>query len=125
MKTKNVTISLLLVLALLGFAIIKRWQEPRRKELFSRRPSQLVFTAYALCRMDCYNLSRAEVLQVMRKGVVLLNKSKSQPCPIYALQGRTAVGRYIRVLFEQCQANTRVINCYDLRKETSCNCPVI
>jgi hypothetical protein len=127
MKPKNVTFSLLFVLAILVFAIIKKWQEPRRNEPFSRQPSQLIFTAYALCRMECYNLSREDIVSIMHKGVILLNKSNrnSRPCPIYALQGRTAAGRYIRVLFEQCQASTRIIGCYDLQKETSCPCPVL
>jgi hypothetical protein len=126
MKAKNVSISLIIVLLILGYAIIKTWQEPKKKEPFIRQSGQLVFTSYALCRMDCYHLNREDILFVMRKGVILLNKSnrRSYPCPIFALQGRSVKGRYIRVLFEQCQASTRVIGCYDLHEENECNCPV-
>lgn len=126
MKPRNVIFSLLLVLVVLGYAIIRIWQEPRGKEPFVRQSSQLVFTAYALCRMECFELSREDVIQIMRKGVVLLNRSnrKHQPCPMYTLQGHTALGRYIRVIFEQCQGSTRVVACYDVYDEKGCDCPV-
>ena len=126
MKPKNVILSLLFVLVVLSYAIFRRWQEPKRKEPFGRQPSHLVFTAYALCRMNCFDLSREDVILVMRKGVILINRSNrnNQPCPMYTLQGRTAAGRYIRVLFEQCQGSTRVVGCYDIHGEKGCDCPV-
>ena len=96
--------SFILLLFILGFVFLRRWQEPGIKEPFNRQPDQLVFTSYALCRMGCYNLRREDILLVIYKGVILLNKSNgsSHACPIYALQGKTLKGRSIRVLFEQC-----------------------
>lgn len=126
MKPRNVILSLILVLVVLSYAIIRKWQEPKKKESFGRQPSQLVFTSYALCRMECFELSREDVILIMRKGVILLNRSnrKNQPCPLYALQGHTTAGRYIRVLFEQCQGSTRVVGCYDVYDDKGCGCPV-
>jgi hypothetical protein len=126
MKPRNVVFSLLLVLGILAFAILRKWQEPQKQGLFNRHPGKLVFTAYSLCRMNCYAISREDVSDIIRKGVILLNKSnsRSRPCPVYALQGHTANGQYIRVIFEQCTGSTRVISCYFLKKEISCDCPI-
>jgi hypothetical protein len=46
----------------------------------------------------------------------------ARPCPVFAIQGRTASGKSIRAFFSQCVKATTVISCYDLTEDTTCHC---
>ena len=125
MKSKGATYTLIVILVLLGLWLVSRWQEPARRELFDRTPDRLEYTKHAICRMDCRQISRKEINEIMEKGVINLSKSdrRDRPCPTYALQGRTSDGDYIRVIFAQCDDETRVVTCYNLEKDFDCDCP--
>ncbi len=125
MKSKNASYSLMLVLILLAFAVFKLRSEPKQKEAFDRTPSELIYTKHALCRMDCRKISKADIDEVMKEGVINLAKSdkKDRPCPTFALQDRTDKGQYIRVIFAECNGITKVVTCYNLEKDFVCNCP--
>jgi hypothetical protein len=126
MKSKTATYTLIIVLVLLGIFLISRWQEPVRKEIFDRDPDELVYTKHALCRMECRQISKNEIMEIMKKGIINLNRSnrRDKPCPTYALQGRTSDGDNIRVIFAQCIEQTKVVTCYNLEKDFDCpdNC---
>ena len=123
MRSRNVVWTLLLILGLMLWAVYKRWQEPRQKEPFDRT-APLAFTAFALCQMECKNISKETLLEVMQKGLIHYNKSNRRrwPCPTYALQARTKNQRYLRVVFEQCNSKTNVLFADDLEKGDSCQC---
>jgi len=125
MKPKQATYTLIIVLVLLFIFIYKRWQEPLRKEAFDRTPAQLYYTKHALCRMDCRQISRKDIGEIMRKGIINFNKSnrRERPCPTFALQGQTSDGEKIRVIFAQCNDETKVITCYNLEEDFECDCP--
>ena len=125
MRSKRATYSLYIVLVLLLIFLITRWQEPQKKEIFDRTPDELVYTKHALCRMNCRQITRAEIEEIMEDGIINLNKSKrrDRPCPTYALQGETSDGDKIRVIFAQCDDVTKVVTCYDLEKDFTCDCP--
>lgn len=125
MKSKNATLSLLLILAVLTVALLKWRQEPKLKEAFDRTPKVLQFTSGARCRMVCRQISEAEIREIMKKGIINFNRSnrRGQPCPIFALQGRTGNGASIRVHFSQCAEATTVMDCYNLERDTECACP--
>lgn len=125
MKTKNATLTLLLILVLLAIAFLRINNEPSKKEAFDRTPSSLIYTKHALCRMSCRQINKKEIAEVMKKGLIHFNKSdrRAKPCPTYALQARTSEGQYVRVIFAQCDEQTKVITCYDLEKEYPCDCP--
>jgi hypothetical protein len=125
MKSNNATLSLLLVLLVLAVAVLKWRQEPARKEAFDRAPEALHYTPDARCRMDCRQISEGDIKEIMKKGVIHFNRSnrRSQPCPTFALQGRTAKGTYLRVHFSQCTDQTTVLNCYNLERDVPCRCP--
>ncbi len=125
MKQGRATLSLLLILVLLVVFIYKRWQEPVRGELFDRTPSSLIYTKHALCRMNCRHISREDIAEIMKKGIIHLGKSDrfDKPCPTYALQGETSDGEKLRVIFAQCEKETKVITCYNLEEEFECHCP--
>ena len=124
MKPKSVVYTLLCVLFLLLLAMNQSRLEPKKREPFGRQPGKLAYTGQALCVMDCRGISKEQIAEIMEKGIIHFNRSdrRARPCPIYALQGRTAGGAYIRVLFEQCPGETSVVNCYNLEEERSCSC---
>ena len=125
MKPKQATYSLIIVLVLLFVFIYKRWQEPVRKEIFDRHPSHVYYTKHALCRMDCRHISKNEIEEIMRNGIINFNKSdrNDRPCPTFALQGETIEGDKLRVIFAQCSDETKIVTCYNLEKDFECHCP--
>lgn len=125
MKRKNAFLPLLLLGLVFVAFLIRRWNEPKQKEAFDRHPAKIIYTKHALCRMNCRHISREEIGEILEKGAINFNKSNSRggPCPVYALQGRTATNEYIRVIFAQCPAETKIITCYNLEEEFSCHCP--
>jgi hypothetical protein len=125
MKSRNVILSLVLILGIVIFLFIKwRINEPVRKEAFNRKPSYIEYTADALCLMNCRHISKEDINTVMRKGVILFSKSnlRNQPCPTFTLQGFTDQGENIRVFVTQCRAVTRILACYNLKKDFQCDC---
>lgn len=75
--------------------------------------------------MDCRQIDKGEIQEIIEKGLINFNKSnrRGRPCPTFALQGRTASGENIRVIFAQCPSETRVITCYNLEEKFACDCP--
>lgn len=125
MKPIRVIVSLFIVLALFLVFIYKRWEEPSKKEIFDRHPAHLYYTKHALCRMDCRHISKEDVDEIVQRGIINLNKTNryDRPCPTFALQGETDEGESIRVIFAQCSDETKVITCYNLKKDFECDCP--
>jgi hypothetical protein len=115
---------LLLVLLFLAF-IIRRWNEPVKKEVFDRTPATLTYSKHARCRMQCRQIDENEVQEIMRRGIINFNRSnrRDRPCPTFALQGKTSSGEKLRVIFAQCPSETTVVTCYNLEEEFSCGCP--
>lgn len=124
MRSRNVIITLILLASIFLFAIYKKRQEPLPKEAFDRTPARLRFYAFARCRMNCIMITENDIKTIMQKGVINMNKSnrKLGPCPVFAVQARVRSG-YVRIVFEQCRNSTYVVNCFNLEKETACDCP--
>lgn len=75
--------------------------------------------------MSCRHITQEEVEAVMTGGVLNYSKSdvKARPCPEYAVEGNTADGQRVRIVFAQCDQKTKVVTTIDLGNEWSCNCP--
>ena len=88
------------------------------------RSARLEYTIHARCRMDCREVTEAEVREILEKGRVDLSKSNlhDKPCPTYALEGYSREGQHLRVIFAPCREVTRVVTCIDLDKKWECNC---
>jgi hypothetical protein len=125
MKGRNVIFSLGLIVAVLAIVVSRIQHEPRAREAFDRSPEHLVYSKHALCRMDCRQISREDIDEIMQKGIINFSKSdrNDKPCPSYALQGLTSDGESVRVIFAQCPSETKVITCYQLNKDFECHCP--
>ena len=124
MKRRNVTVSLFLLLLLFVAFLVRRWNEPRRKEAFDRDPPLLLYANEALCQMDCRQISKEEIKEIMKKGIINFNRSnrRGNPCPTFALQGSTAGGKSLLVNFGQCKNKTTVLFCFNLQKDLDCDC---
>jgi hypothetical protein len=96
-----------------------------RNRGFDRRTSFIEYTKHARCRMECREITQAEVEEIMKQGVINYRKSnvKGRPCPTYALEGYTNDEQHVRVVFAQCDYTTKVVTCIDLEKEWQCHCP--
>ena len=125
MRSKGANYTLLVVLVLLIIFVLLRRQEPERKEAFDRDPDHISYTKHALCRMDCRKISREDIQEIMERGVINLNHSnrRDRPCPTFAVQGETSDGEKIRVIFAQCEKETKVVTCYNLQEDFECYCP--
>jgi hypothetical protein len=134
-------LKLLVVLAILGVLVWQAGERSKgnrenatssgstdkvnRNRGFDRRTSFLEYTRHAQCRMDCRQITAAEVQDIMQKGSINYRKSnvKANPCPVYALEGYTTDNQHVRIVFGQCDTKTKVITCIDLDKEWQCHCP--
>jgi len=124
MRSRNVILTLVIFLLIFLFAVLRNWQEPQPNEAFNRTPARLRFYAFARCRMRCLHVSDADIRALMKSGVINLGRSNryGHPCPIFAVQGRTAGRRYIRAVFEQCHNATYLANCYNIEQDITCDC---
>lgn len=125
MRKRNVLVPLFLLVLVFVVFLIRRWNEPQRKEAFDRHPVKLLYTQSARCQMKCRNISKKEVEELVIKGIIIFNQSNrmARPCPIFALQGRTQSGKSLRAFFSQCPKETKMIACYNLKENTGCYCP--
>jgi len=88
------------------------------------RSADIIYTKHAKCRMDCREISQAEVIETLEQGS--WNRAKSdlndQPCPTYVLEDRSEEGQLIRVVFAYCEDVVKVVTAIDLENEYSCYC---
>lgn len=124
MKTRGATYSLIIVVILIFIFILQKTREPRRKEAFDRDPPSLEYTKHARCRMQCRDISEKDINEVMEKGIINFGMSNrsDKPCPTFAVQGVTSTGEKIRIIFAQCQTQTKVVTCYNLEENPVCDC---
>ena len=124
MKPRNVIISLLFVLLLLAFIVIKIRNEPRKKLVLNRNPSRIEYTKFALCRMDCHTINANIITGVLRKGEISRAKSDphKRPCPIFTIHSLTKQNMSIWVVVQQCGTVARILDCYDANETVGCDC---
>jgi hypothetical protein len=93
-------------------------------EPITRDVSQLVYTKHARCRMDCRNISKEEVEEILVEGKINHAKSdpRSRPDPKYAFEGITDDDQRVRIIFANSKRGIVVVTCIDLEKEWSCDC---
>ena len=124
MKARNVIISLVFVLALLVFIIIKIRNEPKKKLVLNRNPSRIEYAKFALCRMDCHHINANSIMVILRNGEV--NRTKSdlhiKLCPIFTVRGSTKQNMSIILIIQQCGNVAKVLDCYDANGTVACNC---
>ena len=85
---------------------------------------ELILTRHAKCRMDCREISKAEVREVIREGKE--NKRKSNPndsrCPTIALEDWTEDGQRVRIIVADCDNVAKLVTVIDLKNNYKCTC---
>ena len=83
------------------------------------------YTRHAKCRMQCRKIDQDEVEEILQKGKINWNKTDTddQPCATYALEGITRDNQNVRIIYANCNRETKVITTIDLDKEYDCTCP--
>ncbi|HEV8271463.1 MAG TPA: hypothetical protein VGQ04_09190 [Chitinophagaceae bacterium] len=124
MKPKNVIISLVFVMLLLAFIVIKIRTEPKKKLVLNRNPSRIEYTKFALCRMDCHHINANSIMGIFRNGEV--NRARSdlhkKPCPIFTIRGITKQKISIIIIIQQCGTVAKILDCYDANGTLGCDC---
>lgn len=89
-----------------------------------REASRLVFSRHARCRMGCRHISEDEVKDILRNGRINNQKSdlRGDPDPRYAVEGPTADGQEVRIIFAQSPRGVVVVTVIDLGREWPCDC---
>ena len=116
-----------ILIALLFFLLYRSGYLTRKQssEALDRNPAQLVYTKHARCRMDCRMITEDEVRQILREGRINHQKSNQghKPEPQFALEGNTADGQDVRIVFAVSPGKAVVVTVIDLKKEWPCHCP--
>src|SRR6185436_16303841 len=121
MKSRNVIISLILVLSLLAFIFIKIRNEPRKRLIFNRNPSRIEYSRFALCRMECYSINANSITSIFRNGNIMDRKRK-KACTAFKVNTLTKQGMNIFIIVEQCGTVAEVTDCYIANREAPCEC---
>lgn len=97
---------------------------PSAKEKFDRETLPLEYSKHARCRMDCREITEAEITGIRKSGRVNLAKSDldNDRCPRWALEGNSADGQELRIIFAQCVSEMVVVTAIDLGEEHACAC---
>ena len=96
----------------------------KRDELASQ---ELIITRHAYCRMECRSITRTDIQTILQFGAVNERKSDPQdkPCATYAIEGMTKDGRSLRVIFADCDDQTKLVTAIDLgmeKEREKCDC---
>jgi hypothetical protein len=94
------------------------------REGLQRNTSQVIYTKHARCRMGCRSISEQEVIDILKNGTINYQKSdlRGSPDPKYAVEGNTADGQRVRMVFAQSPRGVVVVTVIDLEKEWRCDC---
>ena len=106
-----------------------RQEQTERKDArgLNRHPEEIVYSKHARCRMDCRRISKEEVEAVLQTGTINYRKSELGDRPEcrrkYAVEGHTADGQRVRIIFAPCREKVTVVTVIDLGREWACDCP--
>jgi hypothetical protein len=86
----------------------------------ARKP--LRYTRHGRCRMACRHITEAEVEALLEDGHVAPDRTRTDgECVSYAVEGRTDDGQEVRVVYADCDRETRVVTTIDLGEDWPCD----
>ncbi len=117
---------LLLALWIIG-CTGKQTTEKVHNNRFSNAPTdtfELIYTKHAKCRMDCREVSKSEVIEIIAGNRINTQKSdyNDKPCPTIAYEGRSSDGQLLRVVVADCEPKDKVVTVIDLETDYKCDC---
>ena len=86
--------------------------------------NNLIYTKHALCRMECREVRKDEIRQIIEMNKVNKNKSDytDKPCPTLAYEGVSDDGQHLRIIIANCDNASKVVTAIDLDNEYNCHC---
>ncbi len=91
--------------------------------LAALRAKPLRYTRHARCRMGCRFIDEQEVEEILQRGRLDPTRTRNNgQCTSYALEGHTHDDQHVRIVFANCNRETRVVTAIDLDKNHPCNC---
>jgi len=86
--------------------------------------SEITYSEHAICLMDCRNISKAGIEEILSNGEVNFSDSepRAKPCPSYAIEGTTKGGQSLRVMIFKCDSTSEVHAALNLNKSQACSC---
>lgn len=91
----------------------------------NRNPTAINYSKHAKCRMQCRQISEAEVIDILKNGNINYKKSnlKGNECTKrYAVEGVSKDNQKLRIIFAPCNTEITVVTCIDLGKDWECSC---
>ncbi len=84
----------------------------------------LIYTKHAKCRMDCREVTKNEVVEIVTGNRINVKKSdyNDKPCPTIAYEGRSSDGQLLRVVIADCNPRDKVVTVIDLETDFKCDC---
>jgi len=88
------------------------------------KQSNFVYTDFALCRMECRNISKDEVNEILRRGKFASKKSdlNAKPCPSYAFGWSTPAYELVIAVFVVCDDGTKLTTVYPMGSNDPPSC---
>ncbi len=85
---------------------------------------ETILTKHAKCRMNCRNIRKDEIVEILTSGYQNYRKSnmQSKPCPTIAYEGYSSDRQKIRVISAECPSKRKIVTVIDLDKEYQCDC---
>lgn len=108
-------------------------QPPAQEERPARPPGDpilarlaqkpLRYTRHGRCRMDCRHITEAEVEALLEDGHIAPDRTRHDgECVSYAVEGQTDDGQHVRIVYADCDRETRVVTTIDLDSDWPCDC---
>lgn len=90
----------------------------------NRNINNLILTKHAKCRMECRDITEAEIKEILHDGNINYMKSKlnDERGATYALEGYSHDHQHLRIVFAPKKEELVVVTCIDLDNEAECDC---
>lgn len=83
----------------------------------------LRYTRHGRCRMDCRHITEGEVEALLQDGHIAPDRTRHDgECVSYAVEGQTDDGQHVRIVYADCDRETRVVTTIDLDSDWPCQC---
>ncbi len=86
--------------------------------------NEFIYTNQALCRMECRNISKTDINEILRRGKLSpkISKLNDKPCPTYAFAWSTPTYEMVIAVFAVCEEVTKLVTTYPLGTEDPPSC---
>lgn len=123
MKNKLPAILIILLLLIAFFANKYVGKTQNEDGLQFADYSSIQYSAHAKCRMDCRNIDKSEIKEILKEG--RLNESKTRKSSkgiSYAVEGWSHDEQHVRVVCSPHGNTLVIVTVIDLENDWSCNC---